>query len=163
MEQQRYKRCLLKINVFCWFLDPLSILHFSPWKFWQIQKINRYSWSARKGESNDVCLRKKIRGVVILHYRHLTSVLVQASIQPILCITLDQCCPILLQVILLELFLSKLIFKPTFSPKLTTASLFDSSQNSSEPNQVSPVSIWRFYLWLCSTSVMARNPLGKPF
>ena len=53
----------------------------------------------------------------------------RASIQPILCIILDQCCPIPLQAFPSEPFSNTLIFKPAFSPKLTTTSLSSSSQD----------------------------------
>ena len=71
---------------------------------------------------------------------------VRASIQPILCKTLDQCCPIPLEVAPSESFSNKLVLKSAFCLKLTTKSLSGSSQNFLESNKVRSVSIWGFYL-----------------
>ena len=91
-----------------------------------------------------------------------SCVFVRASVQSILCITLDQCCPNTHEVVSSESFSNKLILKAVFCPKLTTTSLSGSSQNSLEPNRVGSVSIWRFYLGLGSTYAMVQHLVGKP-
>ena len=82
-----------------------------------------------------IYLRKEIYTNTILFTRNVhrllqsTFAFVLASIQPILCIILDQYCPTPLQVVPTEPFSNKLIFKPAFSSKLTTTSLSRSSQD----------------------------------